>query len=202
MPVSLDGAQRNRDSYRMAEIGILIGKTRRACDAARRVALFDEAARHISIESRTACGRVVQRVSDHTQLAQRTWREREEENMSAHLRGCTGRTRTGRPLNFGKRMSEIFAHGPLHEEQLEGAWFKRPSGAANFCNANLRQSNCRIRSALRPRRKPARWCCRERRVLQRDMRRRKRGESPELVPHITPGERMSYLTRRLIACPQ
>src|SRR2546430_16307630 len=38
------------------------------------------------------------------------------------------------------------------------------------------------------------------RLLQREKRRR--AESPELVPHSTPGERMSYLTKRLIARSQ
>ena len=80
-----------------------------------------------------------QRLSDHRQLAQETWREREEEQYE---RAGVFRTYSFRSSSeYLKRILESLAHGPLYEERLEVGWSKRPSGAANFCNANLRHED-------------------------------------------------------------
>ena len=71
-------------------------------------------------------------LSDHRQLALKTWKEREENE----------RTNVGRYGGYDwQSILEILRRGgPLFETELWGAWAKRPSGAANFCNANLDQA--------------------------------------------------------------
>jgi hypothetical protein len=78
-------------------------------------------------------------LSEHKQLAQTTWKEREEEE---YRQGIVFRSRSFRSYSeHWKPVLERWDRGPLYEDQSEGGWLEPPAGVANFCNANLRYRN-------------------------------------------------------------
>jgi uncharacterized protein YjbI with pentapeptide repeats len=84
-----------------------------------------------------------QMLSQHEQLAQRTWKEREEEE---YRKGIVAWSRSyGSSSEFWKRFLEHWARGPLYEAQSEGGWLEPPAGVVNLCNANLRYENLQDR---------------------------------------------------------